>query len=151
MAGLTQDFLPLCGDRAFADDPAITGGLARIDGRRVMLIGNQKGDDTASRLKHNFGMAEPEGYRKAIRLMELADRFAIPIITLVDTPGAFPGVQAEERGQAEAIARSTEACLSLEVPMILRSWGRGFGRCGCDCDCEPRANARARDLFGDLA
>ncbi len=125
VAGLTQDFLPLCGDRAFADDPAITGGLARIDGRRVMLIGNEKGDDTASRLKHNFGMAKPEGYRKAIRLMELADRFAIPIITLVDTPGAFPGVQAEERGQAEAIARSTEACLSLEVPMIAAIVGEG--------------------------
>ena len=91
LAGIADDFLPLAGDRAFADDPAIVGGLARIDGRRVMLIGHEKGDDTASRLKHNFGMAKPEGYRKAIRLMQLADRFGIPVVTLVDTPGAFPG------------------------------------------------------------
>ena len=92
VAAMTEDFLPLAGDRAFADDPAIIGGLAKIDGRRVMLIGHEKGDDTASRLKHNFGMAKPEGYRKAIRLMQLADRFGLPVITLVDTPGAFPGV-----------------------------------------------------------
>ena len=105
---MADDFVPLAGDRAFGDDPAIIGGLARIDGRRVMIIGHEKGDDTASRLKHNFGMAKPEGYRKAIRLMQLADRFGLPIVTLVDTPGAFPGVEAEERGQAEAIARSTE-------------------------------------------
>src|SRR3954449_6209604 len=97
--GIADDFLPLAGDRAFADDPAIVGGLARIDGRRVMLIGHEKGDDTASRLRHNFGMAKPEGYRKAIRLMRLADQFEIPVVTLVDTPGAFPGVEAEERGQ----------------------------------------------------
>src|SRR5205809_3177624 len=118
VAGLAQDFLPLAGDRSFADDPAIIGGFARIDGRRVMLIGHEKGDDTASRLKHNFGMAKPEGYRKAVRLMRLADRFGIPVVSLVDTPGAFPGVEAEERGQAEAIARSTEECLALGVPMI---------------------------------
>ena len=125
VAGLTDDFLPLAGDRAFADDPAIIGGLARIEGRRVMLIGHEKGDDTASRLKHNFGMAKPEGYRKAIRLMRLADRFGIPVVSLVDTPGAFPGVQAEERGQAEAIARSTEQCLSLRVPMVAAIVGEG--------------------------
>ena len=125
IAGIVDDFLPLAGDRAFADDPAIIGGLARIEGRRVMLIGHEKGDDTASRLKHNFGMAKPEGYRKAIRLMQLADRFGIPVVTLVDTPGAFPGVEAEERGQAEAIARSTEQCLALKVPMIAAIVGEG--------------------------
>jgi len=125
IAGIAEDFVPLAGDRAFGDDPAIIGGLARIDGRRVMLIGHEKGDDTASRLKHNFGMAKPEGYRKAIRLMRLADQFGIPVVTLVDTPGAFPGVEAEERGQAEAIARSTEQCLSLKVPMIAVIVGEG--------------------------
>jgi acetyl-CoA carboxylase carboxyl transferase subunit alpha len=125
VAGLADDFLQLAGDRAFADDPAIVGGLARIEGRRVMLIGHEKGDDTASRLKHNFGMAKPEGYRKAIRLMRLADQFGIPVVTLVDTPGAFPGVQAEERGQAEAIARSTEECLALAVPIIAVIVGEG--------------------------
>jgi len=125
VAGMTDDFMPLAGDRAFADDPAIIGGLARIGGKKVMLIGHEKGDDTASRLKHNFGMAKPEGYRKAIRLMALADRFGLPVVTLVDTPGAFPGVQAEERGQAEAIARSTEQCLSLKVPLIAVVVGEG--------------------------
>jgi acetyl-CoA carboxylase carboxyl transferase subunit alpha len=125
LAGIADDFLPLAGDRAFGDDPAIVGGLARIEGRRVMLIGHEKGDDTASRLKHNFGMAKPEGYRKAIRLMRLADRFEIPVVTLVDTPGAFPGVEAEERGQAEAIARSTEECLALGVPIIAVIVGEG--------------------------
>lgn len=125
VAGIAEDFMPLAGDRAFADDPAIIGGLARIDGRKVMLIGHEKGDDTASRLKHNFGMAKPEGYRKAIRLMQLADRFGIPVVSLVDTSGAFPGVQAEERGQAEAIARSTEQCLALGVPMIAAVVGEG--------------------------
>jgi acetyl-CoA carboxylase carboxyl transferase subunit alpha len=125
VAGIAEDFLPLAGDRAFADDPAIIGGPARIDGRRVMLIGHEKGDDTASRLRHNFGMAKPEGYRKAIRLMRLADRFGLPVVTLVDTPGAFPGVEAEERGQAEAIARSTEECLALRVPMIAAIVGEG--------------------------
>src|SRR5215207_9821092 len=125
VAGLAEDFLPLAGDRAFADDPAILGGLATINGHRVMLIGHEKGDDTASRLRHNFGMAKPEGYRKAIRLMRLADQFGLPVVTLVDTPGAFPGVQAEERGQAEAIARSTEQCLALKVPMIAVIVGEG--------------------------
>ena len=125
VAGLADDFVPLAGDGAFADDPAIIGGLARIDGRKVMLIGHEKGDDTASRLKHNFGMAKPEGYRKAIRLMQLADQFGLPVVTLVDTPGAFPGVQAEERGQAEAIARSTEECIGLGVPLIAVIVGEG--------------------------
>ena len=125
VAGLANDFMPLAGDRGFADDPAMIGGFARIDGRKVMLIGHEKGDDTATRLKHNFGMAKPEGYRKAIRLMQLADRFGIPVVTLVDTPGAFPGVEAEERGQAEAIARSTEECLKLTVPMVAVIVGEG--------------------------
>ena len=125
VAGMADDFVPLAGDRAFADDPAIIGGLATIGGRKVMLLGHEKGDDTASRLKHNFGMAKPEGYRKAIRLMQLADRFGLPVVSLVDTPGAFPGVQAEERGQAEAIARSTEECLKLKVPIIAVIVGEG--------------------------
>src|SRR5690349_18334065 len=125
VAGIADDFLPLAGDRSFADDPAIIGGFARIDGRRVLLIGHEKGDDTASRLRHNFGMAKPEGYRKAVRLMRLAERFGIPIVTLVDTRGAFPGVEAEERGQAEAIARSTEECVGLGVPMIAVVVGEG--------------------------
>ena len=125
VAGIAEDFVPLAGDRSFADDPAIIGGLARIDGRSVMLLGHEKGDDTASRLKHNFGMAKPEGYRKAIRLMRLADQFRIPVVALVDTPGAFPGVQAEERGQAEAIARSTQECLELKVPMVAVIVGEG--------------------------
>ena len=119
------DFIPLAGDRAFGDDQAIIGGLGRLNGRRVMVIGHEKGDDTQSRLRHNFGMGKPEGYRKAIRLMELADRFGIPVVSLVDTSGAFPGIQAEERGQAEAIARSTEACLALGVPMIACIVGEG--------------------------
>lgn len=125
VAGMVDGFIPLAGDRAFADDQAIIGGLGRIGGRRVMVIGHEKGDDTASRLKHNFGMGKPEGYRKAIRLMQLADRFGIPVVSLVDTSGAFPGVQAEERGQAEAIARSTEQCLALGVPMIAAVVGEG--------------------------
>ena len=125
VAGLVEDFVPLSGDRAFGDDQAIIGGLGRMRGRKVMLIGHEKGDDTASRLRHNFGMAKPEGYRKAIRLMRLADRFGLPVVTLVDTPGAFPGVQAEERGQAEAIARSTEECLSLSVPLVAVIVGEG--------------------------
>ena len=125
VAGMASDFVPLAGDRSFSDDPAIIGGLATIDKRKVLLMGHEKGDDTASRLKHNFGMAKPEGYRKAIRLMQLADRFGLPIVSLVDTPGAFPGVQAEERGQAEAIARSTEECLKLKVPLIAVIVGEG--------------------------
>jgi acetyl-CoA carboxylase carboxyl transferase subunit alpha len=125
IAAFVEDFMPLAGDRAFAEDAAIVGGLGRIGGRRCMVIGHEKGDDTASRIKHNFGMAKPEGYRKAIRLMELADRFRLPVVTLVDTAGAFPGIQAEERGQAEAIARSTEACLELGVPMVAAIVGEG--------------------------
>jgi acetyl-CoA carboxylase carboxyl transferase subunit alpha len=125
VAALIDDFMPLGGDRAFADDQAIIGGLGRFRGRRVMVIGHEKGDDTASRLQHNFGMGKPEGYRKAIRLMQLADRFGIPVITLVDTSGAFPGIQAEERGQAEAIARSTEQCLNLGVPLVAAVLGEG--------------------------
>jgi acetyl-CoA carboxylase carboxyl transferase subunit alpha len=125
VAGIAEEFLPLAGDRAFGEDSAIVGGLAKIDGRKVMLIGHEKGADTASRLRHNFGMAKPEGYRKAIRLMRLAGRFGLPLLTLVDTPGAFPGVEAEERGQAEAIARSTEECLELKVPLIAAIVGEG--------------------------
>lgn len=125
IASMFEDFMPLAGDRAFGDDQAILGGLARLNGRRVMVIGHEKGDDTQSRLRHNFGMGKPEGYRKAIRLMELADRFGIPVVSLVDTSGAFPGIQAEERGQAEAIARSTEKCLALGVPMIACIVGEG--------------------------
>ena len=125
VASLFDGFTPLAGDRAFADDQAILGGLARFRGRNVMVIGHEKGDDTASRLKHNFGMGKPEGYRKAIRLMELADRFSLPVMTLVDTSGAFPGIQAEERGQAEAIARSTEQCLNLGVPLVAAVLGEG--------------------------
>ena len=125
VAGLFDDFLPLAGDRAFGDDQAILGGLARLGERRIVVIGHEKGDDTESRLRHNFGMGKPEGYRKAIRLMDLADRFGLPVVTLVDTSGAFPGVQAEERGQAEAIARSTEKCLQLGVPMVACIVGEG--------------------------
>jgi acetyl-CoA carboxylase carboxyl transferase subunit alpha len=120
-----DDFIPLGGDRLYGDDEAIMGGFARLNGRRVMLIGHEKGHDTESRLRHNFGMGKPEGYRKAIRLMELAGRFGLPVVTLVDTSGAFPGVEAEERGQAEAIARSTEACLALPVPMVATIVGEG--------------------------
>ncbi|MBX9881998.1 MAG: acetyl-CoA carboxylase carboxyltransferase subunit alpha [Sphingomonas sp.] len=125
IAGLFDDFMPLGGDRAFADDPALIGGLARFQGRPVMVIGNAKGRDTAARLKHNFGMARPEGYRKAIRLLDLADRFGLPVITLVDTPGAFPGIDAEARGQAEAIARATERCLGVASPLIAVITGEG--------------------------
>ncbi|WBH17420.1 acetyl-CoA carboxylase carboxyltransferase subunit alpha [Sphingomonas radiodurans] len=125
VAGLCDEFVPLAGDRAFGDDKAIIGGFANFAGRRVVVIGHAKGEDTASRLHHNFGMGRPEGYRKAIRLMDLADRFGLPVITLVDTPGAFPGIDAEARGQAEAIARATERCLSLGVPMIAVIVGEG--------------------------
>ena len=125
VAAMFTDFLPLAGDRAFGDDQAILGGFARLMGRRVMVVGHEKGNDTASRLRHNFGMGKPEGYRKAIRLMQLADKFGVPVVSLVDTSGAFPGVQAEERGQAEAIARSTEQCLALGVPMVAAIVGEG--------------------------
>ena len=120
-----EEFVPLGGDRYYGEDEAIMGGFAMLDGRRVMLIGHEKGNDTESRLRHNFGMGKPEGYRKAIRLMEMAGRFGLPVVTLVDTSGAFPGVEAEERGQAEAIARSTEACLALPVPMVATIVGEG--------------------------
>ena len=120
-----SEFIPLAGDRNFAEDNAIIGGLARLDGRPIVIIGHEKGNDTKSRIKRNFGMARPEGYRKAIRLMDLANRFKIPVITLIDTPGAYPGKGAEERGQAEAIARSTEQCLNLEVPLISVIIGEG--------------------------
>ncbi len=120
-----DEFVPLGGDRLYGEDEAILGGFASIAGRRVMLIGHEKGHDTQSRIRHNFGMGKPEGYRKAIRLMELAGRFGLPVVTLVDTSGAFPGVEAEERGQAEAIARSTEACLALPVPMVATIVGEG--------------------------
>ncbi|MGC2043793.1 MAG: carboxyl transferase domain-containing protein, partial [Pseudolabrys sp.] len=112
IAGLVSNFIPLAGDRKFGDDAAIVGGFGRFRGESVCVIGHEKGSDTESRLKHNFGMARPEGYRKAVRLMEMADRFGLPVISLVDTAGAYPGIGAEERGQAEAIARSTETCLS---------------------------------------
>lgn len=125
VAQLVEDFMPLGGDRAFGDDSAIIGGLGRFRGRKVVVIGHEKGDDTATRLKHNFGMGKPEGYRKAIRLMQLADRFGLPVVTLVDTSGAFPGIQAEERGQAEAIARSTETALNLGVSMVSAILGEG--------------------------
>ncbi len=122
---LVTDFMPLAGDRAFSDDEAITGGLGRFKGQSVMVIGHEKGHDTQSRIKHNFGMARPEGYRKTVRLLKLAEQFDIPVITLVDTSGAYPGVGAEERGQAEAIARSTEACLGLKVPLVSIIVGEG--------------------------
>lgn len=120
-----EDFVPLGGDRNYGDDEAILGGFAKLNGRKIILIGHEKGNDTASRIRHNFGMGKPEGYRKAIRLMEMAGRFGLPVVTLVDTSGAFPGVEAEERGQAEAIARSTEACLALPVPMVAAIVGEG--------------------------
>jgi acetyl-CoA carboxylase carboxyl transferase subunit alpha len=123
--GLIDDFTPLAGDRKFAEDAAIVGGLGRFRGQPICLIGHEKGDDTASRLKHNFGMARPEGYRKAARLMELADRFDLPVVSLVDTAGAWPGVDAEERGQAEAIARATDVSLSLGTPNVAVVVGEG--------------------------
>ncbi len=122
---LVEDFTPLSGDRHFAEDQAIIGGVGRLDGRSVMLIGHEKGSDTEGRIKHNFGMARPEGYRKAVRLMEMADRFQLPVISLVDTAGAYPGIGAEERGQAEAIARSTDCCLGLGVPIVSVIIGEG--------------------------
>ena len=123
--GLISDFTPMAGDRKFGDDEAIIGGFGRFRGESICVIGQEKGSTTESRLKHNFGMARPEGYRKAVRLMELADRFGIPVLSLVDTAGAYPGIGAEERGQAEAIARSTETCLTLGVPNIALILGEG--------------------------
>ena len=123
--GLIAEFTPLAGDRYFGEDEAIVGGLGRFEGEAVCVLGQEKGEDTASRVQHNFGMARPEGYRKAVRLMELADRFGLPVISLIDTAGAFPGVEAEERGQAEAIARSTDACLALGTPNVAVIIGEG--------------------------
>ena len=125
IAALIEDFTPLAGDRAFAEDRAVVGGLGRFRGRSIVVIGHEKGADTEARVEHNFGMARPEGYRKAQRLMKLADRFALPVITLIDTSGAYPGVDAEARGQAEAIARSIEVCLGLGVPLVSAVIGEG--------------------------
>ena len=125
VSALIADFVPLAGDRKFGDDHAIIGGFGRFRGESICVIGHEKGSTTEARLKHNFGMARPEGYRKAVRLMEMADRFGIPILSLVDTEGAYPGIGAEERGQAEAIARSTEACLQLGVPNVALVIGVG--------------------------
>ncbi|WP_196240216.1 acetyl-CoA carboxylase carboxyltransferase subunit alpha [Alsobacter soli] len=125
LAALIEDFTPLAGDRAFGEDEAIIGGFGRFRGHSVCVLGQEKGSDTETRLKHNFGMAMPEGYRKAARLMELADRFEIPVLSFVDTAGAYPGIGAEERGQAEAIARSTDACLSLGSPNVALVIGEG--------------------------
>ena len=125
LAGLITDYTPLAGDRAFAEDEAVIGGLGRFRGRSVVVIGTEKGHDTESRVKHNFGMARPEGYRKARRLIELAGRFGLPVLTFVDTSGAFPGIDAEARGQAEAIARSIEACLEVRTPFIATIIGEG--------------------------
>ncbi|CUH78230.1 acetyl-CoA carboxylase carboxyltransferase subunit alpha [Tropicibacter naphthalenivorans] len=122
---LFTEYMPLAGDRNFADDHAVMGGLARFNDRPVMVIGHEKGNDTKSRVERNFGMARPEGYRKAVRLMEMADRFGLPVVTLVDTPGAYPGKGAEERGQSEAIARSTEKCLQIGVPLVSVVIGEG--------------------------
>lgn len=125
IAQLFTEYTPLAGDRNFAEDSAVLGGLARFEDRPVMVIGHEKGNDTQSRLHRNFGMARPEGYRKAIRLMDMANRFRLPVITLVDTPGAYPGKGAEERGQSEAIARATEKCLQIGVPLISVVIGEG--------------------------
>jgi acetyl-CoA carboxylase carboxyl transferase subunit alpha len=125
ISGLIASFIPLAGDRAFAEDAAVIGGLGRFRGRAVVVLGTEKGSDTESRIAHNFGMARPEGYRKARRLIELAGRFGMPILTFIDTPGAFPGVDAEARGQAEAVARSIEACLEVPVPLIAAIIGEG--------------------------
>ena len=125
VAALVEDFVPMAGDRGFGEDAAIVGGIGRMGGRSVVVIGHEKGNDTTSRVKHNFGMGRPEGYRKATRLMDMAGRFGLPVVTLVDTSGAFPGLDAEERGQAEAIARATQACLDLPVPMVAAIVGEG--------------------------
>ena len=136
--GLFSEYTPLAGDRNFADDHSVMGGLARFDDKPVVVIGHEKGSDTKSRIERNFGMARPEGYRKAIRLLELADRFGLPVITLVDTPGAYPGKGAEERGQSEAIARATEKCLQIGVPLYLSSSAKA----------DPAAQWHLRPLTG---
>ena len=152
---LFTEFTPLAGDRNFADDHAVMGGLARLNDEPVMVIGHEKGHDTTSRIRHNFGMARPEGYRKAIRLMDMADRFGLPVITLIDTPGAYPGKGAEERGQSEAIARSTQKCLTIGVPLIsviIGEGGSGGGGGGGGLrHRRPDRDAGTLGLFGDLA
>ena len=149
---LIADFVPLAGDRKYGEDAAIVGGFGRFRGESVCIIGHEKGSDTDSRLRHNFGMARPEGYRKAARLMDMADHFEIPVIALIDTAGAYPGIGAEERGQAEAIARSTEACLRDRRAQRRRHHRRGrLGRRHRRGDRQPRDDARARDLQRDIA
>jgi acetyl-CoA carboxylase carboxyl transferase subunit alpha len=148
---LFTEFTPLAGDRAFGEDNAYRGGFARFRGESVAVLGQEKGNDTQSRLKHNFGMRGPEGYRKAVRVMEMADRFGIPVISLVDTAGAYPGIGAEERGQAEAIARSTSACLSLRTQHFADHRRGRVRRRDRDRRRQPGLHARAFDLFGDLA
>ena len=150
--GFVEEFTPLSGDRAFAEDAALLGGLGRFRGRPVVIMGQEKGNDTESRIKHNFGMAKPEGYRKAQRLMDMAQKFQLPIISLVDTAGAYPGVEAEERGQAEAIAKSIETCLSVEVPLISVIIGEGgSGGAIAIAAGGSRLYARAFHLFRDFA
>ena len=146
IAGLIAEFTPLAGDRAFADDAAIVGGLGRFQGRSVVVLGTERGSDTESRVAHNFGMARPEGYRKARRLVEMAGRFALPLLTFVDTAGAFPGIDAEARGQAEAIARSIETGLRLEVPFVAAVIGEGGsgGRGRRAVSAPPRSRRRGR-------
>ena len=152
IAGLVSNFIALAGDRKFGDDAAIVGGFGRFRGESVCIIGHEKGSDTESRLKHNFGMARPEGYRKAVRLMDMADRFGIPVISLVDTAGAYPGIGAEERGQAEAIARSTETCFVTRRAERRGDPGRRrFRRGDRNCCRQSRADAGTRDLQRDLA
>jgi len=157
IAQLIADFTPLAGDRTFGEDAAIVGGFGRFHGESVCVIGHEKGSDTESRLKHNFGMARPEGYRKAARLMDMADHFEIPVIALIDTAGAYPGIGAEERGQAEAIARSTEVCLRIGVPNVAAIIGEELGFLGVACLCAAylllvargvRSALRAPDDFG---
>jgi len=151
IGALVEEFTPLAGDRAFADDRAIIGGIGRFRGRSVVVIGHEKGADTATRMRHNFGMARPEGYRKAQRLMDLADRFHLPVVTLVDTPGAYPGVDAEARGQAEAIARCIETCLKLRVRSCGDHRRRRLRRRHRARRRQPRTDAGTRRLFRDLA
>jgi Acetyl-CoA carboxylase alpha subunit len=151
VGALVEEWTPLAGDRNFADDHAIEGGLGRFRGRSVVVMGQEKGSDTTSRVQHNFGMARPEGYRKAQRLMDLADRFRLPVVTLVDTPGAYPGIDAEARGQAEAIARSIETCLQDSRSAHRRHHRRGrLGRRDRARRGQSRSHARAFRLFGDL-
>ena len=149
---MCEEFHELAGDRLYADDPAIVGGLARIDGRAVMVIGHQKGRDTKSKIKRNFGMPRPEGYRKALRLMEMAERFKLPIFTFIDTPGAYPGVGAEERGQSEAIARNLREMSQLKVPIVCAVIGEGGSGGALAIGVGDRTHhAAVLDVFGDHA